>query len=201
MIFEHAVIALQPEAIEKARRHVAIHLVERCSRGRHLGQATGFAVFFVVGIEGEDQSAVVADVVRQLRAAGVEIVVAIRAEAVALAVIVIRVVTEITDRPARAGKILIEPVAPEEILGREGKRHIARWRFHDEVERAAGLRTKLQGRPGPNELDPFDRIEDGSVMGLRKTELLVLDRDPVFQDLHELTALGIQAAVTKVDDR
>src|SRR6478735_5355086 len=37
-------------------------------------------------------------------------------------------------------------------------------------------------------------------MRFRKTELLVLERDAVFEHLHELAALRIQAAITEVND-
>src|SRR6187200_3026739 len=37
-------------------------------------------------------------------------------------------------------------------------------------------------------------------MRFRKTKLLVLERDAIFEHLHELAALGIQAAVTEVDN-
>ena len=52
LVFEHPVITLQPEAIEEARRHIPIDLVKRRARRRYLGQAAGFAVFFVVEISG-----------------------------------------------------------------------------------------------------------------------------------------------------
>ena len=51
LVFERPEIALEPETIEKARRDIAIDLVERRSRRRHLGQAARFAMFFVVEIE------------------------------------------------------------------------------------------------------------------------------------------------------
>src|SRR5258708_4949860 len=37
-------------------------------------------------------------------------------------------------------------------------------------------------------------------MGFRKTELLVLERDAVFENLHEFAALRIQTAITEVDN-
>ena len=37
-------------------------------------------------------------------------------------------------------------------------------------------------------------------MGFRKTELLVLERDAVFEHLHEFAALRIQTAITEVDN-
>src|SRR4029077_2915414 len=37
-------------------------------------------------------------------------------------------------------------------------------------------------------------------MRFRKTKLLVLEGDTIFEHLHELTALRIQAAITEVDD-
>ena len=113
----------------------------------------------------------------------------------------IAVVTKLPDGAADAGEILVETVAAEEILGLELERHIARRHLHDEIERATGLRAELQGRTGADEFDPLDRVEDRRVMRFRKTELLVLDRDAVLQDLHELAPLRVEPAVAEIDDR
>ena len=71
------------------------------------------------------------------------------------------------------------------------KRRVAPRHFHHEINGPTGLRPELQSRACANEFNTFHRVQDWRVMGFRKTKLLVLDGDAVFQHLHELAALGI----------
>jgi len=61
--------------------------------------------------------------------------------------------------------------------------------FHDEIERSTGLAPVLQSGTRPNQFNPLHRVEDWRVMRFRKTKLLVLERDAIFERLHELAAL------------
>src|SRR6266699_354940 len=80
------------------------------------------------------------------------------------------------------------------------KRRVTPRHFHDEVDRAPGLRPELQSRARSDKFNPLHCIENWRVMGFGKTELLVFDRHAVFQHLHELASLRVQAAITEVDD-
>src|SRR4051812_31201218 len=96
--------------------------------------------------------------------------------------------------------MLEEIVTTESVLGGEMKRLVASRHFHDEIQRPARLRAVHQCRSAANQLDPLDRIENRRVMRFRKSELLVLDGDAVFQYLHGLAALRIETAISEIHD-
>ena len=72
--------------------------------------------------------------------------------------------------------------------------------FHDKIEGSTGLAAVLQSRACANEFNALHCVQDWRVMRFRKTKLLVLQGDAIFEHLHELAALRIQAAITEVDD-
>ena len=72
--------------------------------------------------------------------------------------------------------------------------------FHDEIEGSAGLAPELQSRARANEFNPLHCVQDWRVMRFRKTKLLVLQGDAIFEHLRELAALRIQTAITEVDN-
>ena len=72
--------------------------------------------------------------------------------------------------------------------------------FHDKIEGSSGLAPVLQSRARTNEFNPLHCVQNWRVMRFRKTKLLVLQGDAIFEHLHELTALRIEAAITEVDD-
>jgi len=159
-------------------------------------------VLFVVGIEREDEPAIISHVPHETCAAGVKIVVAIGlANSVLLPVIVIEIIAKRPERAVHFCVIAIIPVAAKHVPGREMERRIQARHFHDEVDCSSGLAPELQSRARPNQFNPLYRVEDWCVMGFGKTELLVFERHTVFQHLRELAALRIQAAIPKVNNR
>src|SRR4030095_408248 len=149
-------------------------------------------MFLFIGIKGQDKTAVAGYIPRRPSAAGIDFVIAVRfAKTFALAMIVISVITERADRPIQSGIVAVELVTAERVLFDKVKWRIASRHFHDEIERAAWLRSVLQGGAAPNEFDPLHRIKNWRVMCFRKTELLVFDRHAVLEDLHELAPLRI----------
>ena len=108
-----------------------------------------------------------------------------------------------TDRAIAAFErrvVPIIPIAAKHVPGCEMKQRVASRHLHDEIDGPTGLASELQRRTGANDFNPFHCVQDWRVMGFRKTKLLVLDRDTVFEHLRELAALRIQAAITEVDN-
>ena len=159
-------------------------------------------MFLVVGVEGEDETLILREVVNEFGAPGIEPEITIRLpKTFALAMIV---VAEITERPARAvdrGVASEKVVAAIDVLGREVERRIRPRQVGDKINRTAWLRPELERGPAADDLDPLERVERRRVMRLWETELLVLDRDPVLQDLTELAPLRIETAIPDIDDR
>src|SRR4030095_7458815 len=122
-------------------------------------------MFLLVGVKGQDKTAVVGYIPRRPSAAGIDSVSAVRfAKALALAMIVISVITERADRPIQSGIVAVELVTAERVLFDKVKWRIMSRHFHDEIKRATRLRTILQGRAATDEFDSLDRIENRSVM-------------------------------------
>ena len=156
---------------------------------------------FVVEIEREDQLAIFRHIPHKTRAAVVKFVVAIGlAESVLLPVIIIKIVAEGADRAVHFRVIAIIPIAAKYVPGREMKWRIQARHFHDKIDGSSGLAAVLQCRACANEFNPLHCVQDWRVMRFRKTKLLVLQGDAIFEHLHELAALRIQAAITEVDN-
>ena len=141
-------------------------------------------------IEREYELAIVRYIQDETCAAPVKIVVAIGfAESVLLPVVVIEIVAERADRAVHFCEISIISIAAKYVPGGEMKRGIQARHFHDEIDGPTGLRAKLQSRTRANDFNALHRVQDWGIMRFRKTELLVLDRDAVFEHLRELAAL------------
>ena len=143
----------------------------------------------VISVDSKNKAAVAAHVIHELRATGIEMVIAILAESIPLTMVVVAIVTELIQGPVDFGEILIELISAKRVLGVEMKLRIISRHLRDEINRPARLRTELQGCTGADDFDPLNRVEDRSIMGLGKPELLVLDRNAVLQNLHRLAAL------------
>src|SRR4030095_4229601 len=106
----------------------------------------------VVGIEGEDEAAVVCHIPYETRAAPVKIVVAVRVtKSVLLPMGVVEIIAEPTERAVDLCVVAIIAVAAKHILRAEMKRRVLPRHFHHEIEGPAGLRPELECRAGSNE--------------------------------------------------
>ena len=131
----------------------------------HFSQAAWLAMFLIVEVSREDESAGRIHIVNQSRAPVVDLVVAIRLpESVTLPMIVVGIIAKVTDRPVNRRVIGEQPIRSEGVHGREMKLRITARHFHDEIQGAAGLRTELESRAGADKLNPFDGIENRRVM-------------------------------------
>ena len=147
-------------------------------------------MFFVVESEREDESAIFCHIQHKARAAVVKMVVAIGlAESVLLPVIIIEIIPERADRAVYFCEITIVAIAAKDVPGCEMKWHIHTRHFHHKIEGPTGLAPVLQSGTGSNQFNPLYGVQDWRVMRFRKTKLLVLERDAIFEHLHELTAL------------
>src|SRR4030095_1131338 len=204
LILKHGVVALEPESIEKstALSETVFHedRVWRIDRFATT-HAARFTMFFVVSIEREDEPAVACHIPHETWAAPVKVVVAIcLTKSFLLPVVVVEVVAERADCAVNLGVIAIIVVAAKHVFGGEMKRRVLPRHFHHEIDGPTGLRSELSCSACANDFNALHRIQDWGIMRFRKTELLVLDRDAVFEHLRELAALRIQAAITEVDD-
>jgi len=204
LVLEHGIVALEPEPIEKSTglSETVFH-EDRVWRIDFFPatHAAWFAVFFVVEIERENELAIFRHIPHKTRAAVVKIVVAIGlAESVLLPVIIVKIVPEGADRAVHFRVIAIIPIAAKHIPGGEMKWRIQARHFHDKIKGSTGLAPVLQSGARTNEFNPLHCVQDWRVMRFRKTKLLVLQGDAIFEHLHELTALRIQTAITEVDD-
>ena len=155
---------------------------------------------FLVGIGVEDDFSAVIERVEEFDRAVVEIVVAVGgAESVTLAVVEIEVVAEFIDSAVRRGKGGVEIVAADDVLGAGRKRFVVARAVGDVIERAAGLRSVLEGGAAVEEFDPVHGVERRGVVGFRIAELVGVDRDSVAQDLGELRAVRVEPAVAEAD--
>src|SRR4029077_1990920 len=137
------VVALEPESIEKSTglSETVFH-EDRVWRIDFFPatHAARFTVLFVVGIEREDNTAIISHIPHETCAAGVKIVVAIGlTNSVLLPVIVIEIIAKRPERAVHFCVIAIIPVAAKHVPSREMERRVQARHFHDEVDGSSGL--------------------------------------------------------------
>ena len=195
-------VAADAHAVVEAGSSVGIAVP--IHRIRALGQrhAARLAVRFIVGVDNQIGARRGLLAVAQRAAPGIDVELAVGlAEAVRLTVVVVAVITELPDGPADFGKVRVVVEAADGVERTDAEGRVGRRFFHDVVHRAAGLRSVEQGRTAAQQLDAIHRIDRRGVIGLGVTDHVGMDRDAIFQHLHELHAVRIESAGADADQR